>query len=187
MKSVSCTSFSYTNIQQNTRKAYNLTIKLNRGSPFCFLVLFCIVKVGDWAIIFYAILLLCVELTSSAHQTSNICCLCNTFSCVATLSELNSSQKFRILQIVLSEGRNWQWILVSLIEILLPVKEHQVPFTGCHTTDHFICIFLPSHDLKKPLSPLAAGLQLTCVTQTFPQCISPVIFESKWFFCTMDI
>lgn len=111
-------------------------------------------------------LVLCVEQTSSAHQTSNICCLHNTFSCVATLSELNSSQKFGILQIVLSGGSIWQWSLVSVIETLLSNKEHQVLFAECHTTgDHFfICIFLPAHNLKplfllKP-PPLLAFLGL---------------------------
>lgn len=96
------------------------------------------------------IFVLYVEQTSSAHQTSNICCLHNTFSCVATLSELNSSQKFGILQIVLSGGSIWQWSLVSVTETLLSNKEHRVLFAGCHTTgDHFFtCIFLSARSLK---------------------------------------
>jgi len=103
-------------------------------------------------------LVLCVEQTSSAHQTSNICCLHNTFSCVATLSELNSSQKFGILQIVLSGGSIWQRSPVSVIETLFSDKEHQVPFAGCHTTgDHFsIGTFPPAHSLS-PLLRLSGS------------------------------
>lgn len=125
-------------------------------------------------------LVLYVEQTSSAHQTSNICCLHNTLSCVATLSVLNSSQKFGILQIALSGGSIWQWSLVSVIETLLSDKEHQVLFAGCHTTgDHFfICIFLSAHNLKM-LSPLAfSGLGKVAVPKVFLHALQPCLFQS---------
>lgn len=123
-------------------------------------------------------LMLCVEQTSSAHQTSNIRCLYNTFNCVATLSELNSSQKFGILQIILSGWSIWQWSLVSVIETLLSDKEHQVLFAGCHTTgDHFICIFLSAEGRPKNThSPGLFSVTQGSCAQSFPLCLSPLSF-----------
>lgn len=132
------------------------------------------------------IFVLYVEQTSSAHQTSNICCLHNTFSCVATLSELNSSQKFGILQIVLSGGSIWQWSLVSVTETLLSNKEHRVLFAGCHTTgDHFFtCIFLSACSLKTLSSPDLFGVSQGSCAQSFPLRLSPLSFPR--FSCAMD-
>lgn len=139
-------------------KACNFSTKLNRD-PFFFSPFNALPHCWSWELSYYVLCSFycsCVELTSSA-QTSSICCLCNTFSCVATLSELNGSQKFRILQTVLSGERNWQRNLVSVTEILLPDREHQVLLDRCHTTgDNFICIFLPVHNLKTTSLPLLA-------------------------------
>lgn len=122
-------------------------------------------------------LVLCVKQTSSAHQTSNICCLHSTFSCVATLSELNSSQKFEIFQIVLSGGSIWQWSLVSVTETSLSDKEHQVLFAGCHATgdQFFICIFLHAHNLKTLPPGILRVTEGRCA-HGFPLCLPPLSF-----------
>lgn len=132
------------------------------------------------------VLVLCVEQTSSTHQTSNICCLHNTFSCVATLSELDSSQKFRILQFYASGGSIWQWSPVSVIETLLSDKEHQVLLAGCHSSgDYFlICIFLSAHNLK-PLSFLTfVGLHKVTAPKVFLCVFLHCHFQE--FFCAVD-
>lgn len=142
-------------------------------------------KLGSYVLCSF--LALCVEQTSSTHQTSNICCLHNTFCSVATLSELNSSPKFGILQIVLLGISIWQQSLVSIIETLLSDKEHQDPFARFEgvTRQEISSSLASAHNLKRLSLLVCSGLLKIAVLKAFLYVFFPIIAEvcSVVFLC----